>query len=193
MKALVTVLAFIIGLTIAGLVVALLGELVFGGDPYKGPTWFVYAAAGAALGAGWGAAEWARSRFSASSPSQKKAISSIIGLAVLVCGAMGAGKIAGKWGAEFGAKPREISQTDRHDIIDLVRRQCEIEAPRKVVFQGARASRVVVFCQCYGDAVGSILTRADADFMIQNVSMPTALDKRTQDLGVECLKKSSVL
>lgn len=54
MKALVTILAFIIGLTIAGLVVSILGELVFSGGPYKGPSWFVYAAGGAALGAGWG-------------------------------------------------------------------------------------------------------------------------------------------
>lgn len=193
MKALVTILAFIIGLTIAGFIVGLVGELAFGGAPYRGPTWLVYAAAGAAIGAGLGAAEWARGRFMASNPSQKKAISSIIGLALLVCGAMGAGKIAGKWGAEFDAKPRDISQTDRRDIINLVRQQCEIEAPRKVVFQGARAPRVVIFCQCYGDAVGSILTRADAAFMIQNVSMPTSLDTRAQDLGVECLKKSGVL
>lgn len=106
---------------------------------------------------------------------------------------MAAGKIAGKWAADFDSKPKEISQTDRRDIIKLVKQQCEIEAPSKVVFQGVRASGVVVFCQCYGDAVGAILTRADADFMIQNVSMPVALNKRAQDLGVECLKKSGVL
>lgn len=117
MKALVTTLAFMIGLTIAGLLSCLVGELVFGGGPNRGPTWFVYAAAGAALGAGWGAAEWARNRFIVSSPPQKKAISSIIGLALLVCGAMGVGKIVGKWAAEFDAKPSYISQTDWRDII----------------------------------------------------------------------------
>lgn len=193
MKALVTILAFMLGVMIAGLGVVLVGELVFGSGPYKGPSWFVYADAGAALGSGWGAAEWARNRFIVASASQKKAVSSIIGLTILVCGALPAGKIVGRWAAEFDAMPRDISQTDRADIVSLVKQQCEIEAPRKVVFQGARASRVSTFCQCYGDAVGSILTRADADFMIQNVSMPTALDKRTQDLGIDCLKKSGVL
>ncbi|MFB6449100.1 hypothetical protein [Bradyrhizobium tunisiense] len=191
MKALVTILAFMLGLMIAGFAVALVGELVFGGGPYRGPSWFIYAASGAALGAGWGAAEWARSRFIISSPSQKRAISSIIGLIVIACGAVAAGKVAGNLGAEFDAK--DISETDRHDIINLVKQQCEIEAPRKAVFQGARASRVVVFCQCYGDAIGSILTRADAEFMLQKVSMPISLDKRAQDLGVECLKVSGVL
>ncbi|QOG20577.1 hypothetical protein [Bradyrhizobium sp. SEMIA] len=188
-----TILAFMLGMIIAGCAVALVGELVFGGSPYRGPTWFIYAAAGAALGTGWGAAEWARSRFINSSPSQKKAISSIVGLTVIMCGVLPAGKIVGNWAADFGAMPREISQADRADIINLVRQQCEFEAPRKVVFQGARASRVSSFCQCYGDAVGTILTRADADFIIEKVSMPTALEKRTQDLGIECLKRSGVL
>lgn len=193
MKVSVTLAGFMVGALIAGLALVLVGLLAFGNDPHTAPAGFVYAAAVTALGVGWGTAEWVRSRFISSSLSQKKTISSIIGLVVVVCGAMPAGKLVGKWAAELDAKPGVISKTDGADIINLVKQQCEIEAPRKVVFQGARASRVSTFCQCYGDAVGSILTRADADFMIQNVSMPTALDKRTQDLGLECLKKSGVL
>ncbi|MEY9360924.1 hypothetical protein ABH994_003645 [Bradyrhizobium yuanmingense] len=193
MKALLTILAFMLGLMIAGFAVALVGALVFGGGTFRGPTWFIYAASGAALGAGWGAAEWARRRFVGSSPSQRKAISRIIALAAVVCGAIATGKIAGKWGAEFGSNPGDISQVDRNEIINLVRQQCEIEAPRKIVFQRGRASHVLSFCQCYGDAMGSILTRADADFIIQNSSIPVALDKRAQDLGIQCLKASGVL
>ncbi|WP_038967927.1 hypothetical protein [Bradyrhizobium diazoefficiens] len=193
MKALVTILGFMGGAIVAGLGMVTLGVLAFGDGPYRGPTWFVYASVGAVLGIGWGGAEWARNRFTASGLSQKKTISSIIGIAILMCGAMAAGKFAGKWAAGFDPNLKDISQSDRHDIIKLVKQQCENEAPRKVAFKGARASRVVVFCQCFGDAVGSILSRADADFMIQNVSMPTSLDKRVQDLGVECLKQSGVL
>lgn len=193
MKALVTLLGFMGGAIVAGLGIVIVGTLVFGDGPYRGPTWFVYAGIGAIFGIGWGAAEWARNRFTSSSRPQKKTISSIMGLAILMCAAMAAGKFGGNWAAEFDRKREDISQRDRHDIINLVKQQCENEAPRKAVFKGARASLVVVFCQCFGDAVGSILTRADADFMIQNVSMPTSLDKRVQELGVECLKKSGVL
>ncbi|WP_234685693.1 hypothetical protein [Bradyrhizobium monzae] len=193
MKALVTMLGFMGGAFVAALGFVIVGLLAFGDGPYRGPTWFVYAGPGAVLGVGWGVAEWARNRFASSNLSQKKTISSIIGLVILMGGAVVAGKYAGKWAAELDLKPQGISQIDRNDIINLVKQQCEREAPRKAVFKGANASRVVVFCQCFGDTAGSILTRADADFMIQNVSMPTSLEKRVQDLGVDCLKKSGVL
>ncbi|AWL96258.1 hypothetical protein CIT37_32135 [Bradyrhizobium ottawaense] len=193
MKVSVILAGFIVGALIPGIVFVFVGALVFGDGPHTVPEGFVYAAAVTALGAGWGTAEWAQRRFITSNPSHRKAISSIVGLVVVVCCAMPAGKLVGKWAAEFDVKPGGISKADRYDIINLVKQQCEIEAPQKTVFQGSRASRVGVFCRCYGDAVGAILTRADADFMVENTSMPNALNKRVQDLGFECLRKSGVL
>ncbi|RQH08146.1 hypothetical protein [Bradyrhizobium sp. RP6] len=188
-----TIAGFTVGAIVAGLGFVFVGVLAFGEGPYRGPAGFVYAAAITALGAGWGAAEWARSRFINSNLSQRKAIPSIIGLVVVVCGAIPAGKLIGKWAAELDVPPGDISTADRYDIINLVKQQCKIEAPQKAVFQGHSASRVGAFCQCYGDAVGAILTRADADFMLRNSSMPIALNKRSQELGFECLRKSGVL
>src|SRR5690349_469350 len=114
MKALVTLLGFTGGAIVAGLGTVILGVLAFGDGPYRGPAWFVYVGVGAVLGIGCGAAEWARNRFTSSTRSQKKTISSIIGLAILMCGAMAAGKFAGNWASEFDRKRKDISQRDRH-------------------------------------------------------------------------------
>jgi hypothetical protein len=63
MRTLASIIAFLAGAIGTGLVLVVLGVLASVDEPYTVPKWVMYAGVGTIFGAGWWAAEWAKTRF----------------------------------------------------------------------------------------------------------------------------------